>query len=348
LIPRRFRAPGRVNLIGEHTDYNGGLVFPAAIHLETRVTVTPNSDGRLRASSNSLPGTLDAPIDALAPAGNWTDYVAGVAVQLQITEGADLAFESDIPLGGGLSSSAALTVSTALALGPGSRSKPEIALLCQRAENEFTGMQCGIMDPLSICLGEPGHALRIDCGDLSFQPIPIPASVRLVIANTMVKHELAASAYNDRRSACESAARRLGVPFLRDVAYSSLDGAELRCARHVLTENQRVLAFEAALLNGDLHAAGAQMFASHQSLKDDFEVSCEELDIMVSIARQLPGVYGARLTGGGFGGCTINLVAASRVDEAVSQLAQRYRAATQIDPHIFVTRPAAGASEIYE
>ena len=346
--PRRFRAPGRVNLIGEHTDYNGGFVFPAAIHLETRVTVTPNSHRRLRASSNSLPQTLDSPIDALSPAGNWTDYVAGVAVQLQITAGADLVFESDIPLGGGLSSSAALTVATALALGPGSRSKTEIALLCQRAENEFTGMQCGIMDPLSICLGQAAHALHIDCRDLSVQPIPIPENARLVIANTMVKHELAASAYNDRRAACESAARRLAVPFLRDVDYSPLQGAELRCARHVLTENQRVLAFQAALLEGDLNAAGAQMYASHRSLKTDFEVSCEELDTMVDIARQLPGVYGARLTGGGFGGCTINLVAAGQVDAVVAQLAQRYHAATGIEPHIFVTRPAAGASEIVE
>jgi galactokinase len=337
-----------VNLIGEHTDYNGGFVFPAAIHLETRVTATPRGDGRLRAVSNSFPETLDAPIEELRPAGNWTDYVAGVAVQLGIEEGADLRFETDIPIGGGLSSSAALTVSTALALGTGARSKTEIALLCQRAENEFTGMQCGIMDPLSSCCGEAGHALRIDCRDLSVRPVAIPDSVRLVIANTMVKHSLAASAYNDRRAACESAARRLGVPFLRDVDAGGLAGAELRCARHVLSENARVLAFEAALLAGDLRAAGAQMYASHESLRDDFEVSCEELDIMVSSARELPGVYGARLTGGGFGGCTINLVAAGSVEETVARLGEGYRKATGIEPHIFVTRPSPGASEMVE
>ena len=346
--PRRFRAPGRVNLIGEHTDYNGGFVFPAAIHLATRVTVTARGDGRLRAASNAFPETLDADVTALQPTGNWTDYVAGVAAQLQITEGADLWIETDIPIGGGLSSSAALTVATALALGAGNRPRLEIARLCQRAENEFTGMRCGIMDPFASCLGEAGHALRIDCRDLSYKAIPLPESVRLVIANTMVRHALAGTAYNDRRAACESAAARLGVSFLRDIDYSSLTGVELRCARHVITENQRVLDFEAALLSGDLEAAGEQMYASHESLKTDFEVSCPELDAMVEIARRLRGVYGARLTGGGFGGCTINLVAADAVEDVVRQLRAGYEAAAGMVPHIFVTSPAAGASEIIE
>ena len=344
--PRRFRAPGRVNLIGEHTDYNGGFVFPAAIDLATYVAVTPRADGRLRAASNSFPETLDTPITALKPSGNWTDFVAGVASLLQITEGADLWFTTDIPIGGGLSSSAALAVATALALGAGNRPPPEIARLCQRAENEFTGMKCGIMDPFTSCLGEEGHALRIDCRDLTYKAIPIPPEVRLVIANTMVKHELAASAYNDRRAACECAAARLGVPFLRDVNYSALQGVELRCARHVITENARVLNFEAALLAGDLPAAGRLMYESHRSLQTDFEVSCTELDTMVEIARELPGVYGARMTGGGFGGCTVNLVAADAVEGVVSRLRAGYETATGIVPHIFVTSPAAGASEI--
>ena len=344
--PRLFRAPGRVNLIGEHTDYNGGFVFPAAIDRATYVAAAPNSTLRLRAASLSLPETLDTPLSLLQPTGNWTSFIAGVAALLEITTGADLLIATDVPIGGGLSSSAALTVATALALGPGNRSKPEIARLCQRAENEFTGMQCGIMDPFSSCLGEEGCALRIDCRDLSYKAIPLPPSVRLIIANTMVKHSLAASAYNDRRAACESAARRLGVPFLRDVDYASLQGAELRCARHVLTENARVLAFENALLSGDLAGAGEAMYASHESLRTDYEVSCPELDLMVDAARRLPGVYGARMTGGGFGGCTINLVAADSASQVVEQLSAAYLSATGIAPHIFVTRPAAGASEI--
>jgi galactokinase len=344
--PRVFRAPGRVNLIGEHTDYNGGFVFPAAIDLATYVAIAPRDDGRLRAASLSLPETLDAPIALLKPSGNWTDYVAGVAAFLEIKQGADLLIATDLPIGGGLSSSAALEVSTAFALGAGDRPRKEIALLCQRAENEFTGMQCGIMDPFTSCLGEEGAALRIDCRDLSYTVVPIPPQVRLVIANTMVKHRLAASAYNDRRAACEKAAARLGVPYLRDVDYGRLEGAELRCARHVITENARVLNFEEALSAGNLEFAGEQMYESHQSLKVDFQVSCEELDAMVDIARELPGVYGARMTGGGFGGCTINLVAADSAGHVVDRLRAGYENATGIPPRIFICRPSAGASEV--
>ncbi|MBL8236094.1 MAG: galactokinase [Bryobacterales bacterium] len=343
---RLFRAPGRVNLIGEHTDYNGGFVFPAAIDRATYVAVAPREDRRLRAASLSLPETLDVPLGHRQPAGNWTDFITGVAALLQLEVGADLLIATDVPIGGGLSSSAALTVSTAFALGGGTLPRTEIARLCQRAENEFTGMQCGIMDPFASCLGEDGCALRIDCRDLSYKAVPLPGEVRLVIANTMVKHELAASAYNERRAACESAAARLGVPFLRDVDYSSLTGRELLCARHVMTENSRVIAFADALLAGDMTKAGTAMYASHESLKTDYEVSCQELDTMVEIASKLPGVHGARMTGGGFGGCTINLVAADHAPEIVEQLTAGYRAATGIPPHIFITRPSAGASEI--
>jgi galactokinase len=344
--PRVFRAPGRVNLIGEHTDYNGGFVFPAAIDRATYVAVAPREDGRLRAASMALPETLDVLVGETAVSGTWTDFVLGVAVLLGRTEGADLLYATDVPIGGGLSSSAALSVSTAFALGTGDRTREEIALLCQRAENEFTGMQCGIMDPLSSCLGEAGKALLIDCRDLSYKTVAIPDGVRLVIANTMVKHELAGSEYNDRRAACEMAAAKLDVPYLRDVDYSGLEGAELRCARHVITENARVLAFEAALLGGDMEAAGREMYASHESLRVDFAVSCEELDTMVSIARGISGVHGARMTGGGFGGCTINLVAAEAAGAVVAALTAGYERATGIRPHIFETRAAAGACEV--
>lgn len=344
--PRLFRAPGRVNLIGEHTDYNGGYVFPAAIHPATYAAAAPRTDGRIRAASLSFPETLDATFDDLAPTGNWTGFVAGVATLLGAKSGADLLFATEIPIGGGLSSSAALSVSTAFALGTGDRTRPEIALLCQRAENEFTGMQCGIMDPFASCLGQEGCALRIDCRDLSFRAVPLPPGVRLVIANTMVKHELAASEYNARRLTCESAAARLGVPYLRDVGYGSLQGDELRCARHVISENARVLEFEEALLAGDLGRAGQAMYASHHSLQHDFQVSCPELDTMVAIARELPGIFGARMTGGGFGGCTINLVAADAVDRFVNLLLRGYEKVTSITPHVFATCAAAGAAEV--
>lgn len=344
--PRVFRAPGRVNLIGEHTDYNGGYVFPAAIDRATYVAMAPREDGRLRAASLALPETLDVPVGQTAVSRNWTDFVLGVALLLGRKDGADLLYATDVPIGGGLSSSAALSVSTALALGTGERTREEIALLCQRAENEFTGMQCGIMDPLSSCLGEEGKALLIDCRDLSYRTVAIPEGVRLVIANTMVKHELGGTEYNERRAACELAAAKLDVPYLRDVEYAGLEGMELRCARHVITENARVLEFAEALLGGDMGAAGRAMYASHESLRTDFAVSCDELDTMVALAGTIPGVFGARMTGGGFGGCTINLVAAERAGEVVAVLSAGYEQATGIRPHIFETRAAAGASEV--
>jgi galactokinase len=344
--PRLFRAPGRVNLIGEHTDYNAGFVFPAALDLSTFVAVAPNNAGRLRAASLSLPDTLDAPVASRQTAGNWTDFITGVAALLEIQQGYDLLIATEVPLGAGLSSSAALSVATAFALGAGSLPRPAIALLCQRAENEFTPTQCGIMDPLASCLGAAGHALLIDCRDLSVRPVPIPPSVRLVIANTMAHHELAASAYNDRRATCERAAASLGVPHLRNVDYRPLDGEQLKRARHVLTENHRVLAFAAALEAGDLARAGEGMYSSHASLRDDFEVSCPELDAMVEAARPLPGVYGARMTGGGFGGCTVNLVAAEHVASVVPALRQAYLNRTGLNPDIFVCRPGPGAAEV--
>lgn len=300
--PRLFRAPGRVNLIGDHTDYNGGFVFPAAIDRATYIAVSPRHDGRLRASSMSVPGTLDIRVGEWRRSGNWTDFVTGVAALLGIQVGADLLVDSEVPIGGGLSSSAALAVSVALALGAGERPRADIARICQRAENEFTGVLSGIMDPLTSCLAVAAHLLCIDCRDLSHRTVPLPPNVRLVVANTMVKHELAGTAYNQRRAECESAAARLRVPFLRDVDIGPLVGVELRRARHVISENSRVLQCEAALLAGDLSTAGRLMDESHWSLQRDFEVSCPELDTMARIARELDGVYGARMTGGASAG----------------------------------------------
>ena len=346
--PRLFWAPGRVNLIGEHTDYNGGFVMPAAIDLGTVAAVAPRGDGRLRLASLDLPGELDAPLAGLRPHGDWTDYAAGVTVQLGGGGGADLLFGSDVPLGGGLSSSAALEVATALALGlPANLAT---ARLCQQAENEFAGLRCGIMDQYASCCGMEDHALQLDCLHLTCQPVPIPASAVLVIANTMVKHALAAGEYNERRGACESAARKLGVATLREAQASdhpSFTDLERRCARHVAAENERVAAFAAALRAQRLTEAGGLLYASHASLRDDYRVSCAELDLMVELARATPGVFGARMTGGGFGGCTVNLVAAPAAAEAVASLQERYAAATGVRPAITVRRASAGAREIF-
>lgn len=353
--PRVFRAPGRVNLIGEHTDYNGGFVLPAAIDLATYVAVAPREDRRLVAASLEVPGELDGELGTLRTQKSWTDYVAGVAVLGRVERGANLLIASEVPIGGGLSSSAALEVATALALGLGDMPRIELARLCQRAENEFAGMRCGIMDQFTSCLGRQGHALRIDCRDLTYHEVPIPESVRLLIANTMVKHELAASAYNTRREECEEAAHRLDVSLLREITPEDFHrrGHELpvpvrnRC-QHVITENERVDRFISALRFGDLARAGRRMMESHESLRDDFAVSCEELDTMVAIASSIEGVYGSRMTGGGFGGCTINLVEASQVGAIRAEISRRYEQATGIQPDIYVCQPADGASEVLE
>jgi galactokinase len=342
--PRLYWAPGRVNLIGEHTDYNGGLVMPAAIDLGTIAAIAPREDARLRIASLDLPGTLDADITTLKLRGNWTDYPAGVAHLLRRNQGADLLFASTVPLGSGLSSSAAITVATALALGAASADMAT-AQLCQRAENTFAGAMCGIMDPFASCHGIADHALLLDCLSLTFEPVPIPPQTRLVIVNSMVRHELAGGEYNARRAACESAARKLGAPTLREAqAFDDpkLNDDERRCARHVHTENARALSFANALRSGELEEAGRLMYASHESLREDFRVSCEELDALVAIARETPGVIGARMTGGGFGGCTVNLVRADAAESA----GERIRAKYGRNAEVYICRASAGAHEV--
>ncbi len=342
--PRLFWAPGRVNLIGEHTDYNGGFVMPAAIDLGTIAAIAPRKDGRLRIASLDLPGTLDAEIAALTPRGNWTDYPAGVAHLMQPAHGADLLFASSVPLGSGLSSSAAITVATALALGAASADM-STARLCQRAENTFAGAMCGIMDPFASCHGIADHALLLDCLSLTFEPVPIPSQTRLVIVNSMVRHELAGGEYNARRSACESAARKLGAPTLRETPTFDdpmLTDDERRCARHVHNENARAQSFAAALRGEQLEEAGRLMYASHESLREDFRVSCEELDALVAIARETPGVIGARMTGGGFGGCTVNLVHAGAAENAGEQIRAKYGRYAEV----YICRASPGAHEV--
>jgi galactokinase len=356
-----FRAPGRVNLIGEHTDYNDGFVLPIAIDRACCVLAQPRSDRTLRIHSQQFGETAEFPLDAPRRSNHWSDYVRGVAWALREAgrppAGVDLLVASEVPLGSGLSSSAALEVSTAfalLAVSGHTLDRKAIALAAQRAENEFVGMRCGLMDQLAACFGREGHALLIDCRSLEITPVPLDESrVRIVVANTMVKHELAASAYNARRRECEDAAARLGVRALRDASWEEIESRAAawpdsmrRRARHVTTENARVAAAVFALRQSDFGEIGRLMEASHKSLDEDYEVTCAELNTMVACARKLPGCYGARMTGGGFGGCTVSLVHAEAAEKFAAQLARDYAAATGLRPDVFICRASASAAEL--
>lgn len=330
-MTKRFRAPGRVNLIGEHTDYNDGFVMPAAIELETVATV-----------GGSGWHSTDEPT-------GWTKYVEGVLKQLRqrgvAVPDVGLTFESTIPLGAGLSSSAALEVSAALAMlwaANGSMEKIEIAKACQQAEIETVGLGCGVMDQFASLHGVEGHAVMLDCRSLEHRLVPIPKNLALVIADTGVKHQLASSEYNARRADCEAAARKMGVSSLRDAATHGGD----RRARHIVSENRRVLQFAEALAQEDRKAMGQLMAESHESLRVDYEVSCDELDAMVGAAQECVGLVGARMTGGGFGGSTINLVEAELASEFARQLAAGYRERTGIEARTYVTQAAAGAGPV--
>lgn len=360
---RIYRAPGRVNLIGEHTDYNDGFVLPAAIDLYTHVTISPRDDRKLLIHSESFSDDVEFDLNDSRPIarGHWSDYICGVAVTLERAgyelKGAALAIRSTVPIGAGLSSSAALEVAAGYALLANSAHEAdllELAKLCQLAENEFVGMRCGIMDQFVSCFGQAGHSLLLDCRSLEYRPVPISGEVRLVVCNTMIRHELAASEYNNRRSECEAGVRHFArflpnVRALRDVTIDDLEsyGSDLpeaifkRC-RHVVTENDRVEKAATALQRNDLDAFGELMAGSHRSLRDDYEVSCAELDTMVDLARQVEGVYGARMTGGGFGGCTINLVRSDCVDRFKETVTQRYQRVTGIAAEIYVCSTADG------
>ena len=357
--PRLFRAPGRVNLIGEHTDYTGGLVMPAAIDCSTWVAAGRREDRMIRAISEGFPGVLEFSLDQTPRRhGNWTDYVAGVALMLEAVghrlRGANLLIHGEVPVGSGLSSSAAIEVATALALLRNSDLSMEplqVALLCQRAENEFVGIKCGIMDQFISCLGRENHALMLDCRSLTYRAVRLPSEASLVICNTMVRHELASSEYNRRREDCEAAARITGP--LRDLTMetferraSNLSDPIRKCCRHIVSENARVLEAAASLEQGDIVAFGRHMEESHRSLRDDYRVSCSQLDLMAELAGGLPGVYGSRMTGGGFGGCTISLVESSRVEEFVNQMTAGYSRQAGLQPDIYVCRAEEGAKEL--
>ncbi|HEY6802499.1 MAG TPA: galactokinase [Pyrinomonadaceae bacterium] len=364
---KKFRAPGRVNLIGEHTDYNDGFVMPVAINFSTFVDYYPSTDRTLRFHSDNfneeVSFDLDNPLKEAR--GHWSDYPIGVALMLMRAgfqlEAARLVISSDVPIGSGLSSSAAIEVATALALTSNSTSVPdrtELAKLCRKAENEFVGARVGIMDQFVSLCGAQDSALLLDCRSLEFKLLPLATDAQLVICNTMVKHALASGAYNERRAQCEEGVRRLstvlpGIEALRDLTSTELEQHKdvlpevvYRRCRHIVTENERVLGAGEALVGGDTRKFGELMNASHESLRNDFEVSCEELDLMVGFAREVDGVLGARMTGGGFGGCTVNLVAPGQVEEFEAFVAGRYEEATKLKPEIYVCSAVNGAEEM--
>jgi galactokinase len=368
-VPRVYRAPGRVNLIGEHTDYNDGFVMPVAIGMYTYVAAGPRSNRTIEIHSENFSQSKTFSLDSLngGPSGHWSDYVRGVAAVLEAggckLQGTNLVIRGDVPIGSGLSSSAAVEVATALALldvAGLSMDRREVALMCQRAENEHTGTRCGIMDQFVSCFGAAGHVLLLDCRDLALTLLPIPADARIIVCNSKVKHALALGEYNRRREDCEEGVRLLQRVLpqaiaLRDVTNTDLETHTallspqvFRRCRHVISENARVLQAAEALTAGDMKSFGRLMYQSHASLRDDYEVSCRELDVLVELARGMEGVFGARMTGGGFGGCTVNLVRAEAAEQFQLEIRRGYESATGIVPDVYVCSAADGAGLVSE
>jgi galactokinase len=389
--PRIYHAPGRVNLIGEHTDYNDGFVMPIALDRRTWVAAAPRADRLVVAHSREYDETVTIDLDAAAagPARHWSDYVRGVAVILDGADGdpervalqqldgrhdgdmadagrpvqgrlggAELLIASDVPVGAGLSSSAALEVACGYALADLNGlavDLTDLARTAQRAEHQFAGTRCGIMDQMIACYGRQGAALMLDTRSLERRWVPLPPDLCVVIANTMVRHALASGEYNARRADCEAGVAILArldssIRALRDATLAQLDAARAgmpervyRRCRHVISENTRVEAAARALGGGDLSRVGALMQASHASLRDDYEVSCAELDHLVEAFSSIDGVYGARMTGGGFGGCAVALVDLRAEANVRRDVARRYHVATGRQPDVWVTSAGGGA-----
>jgi galactokinase len=356
------RAPGRVNLIGEHTDYNDGFVLPLAINRAIWIALIPRADRQVVAYSLDYDERITLSLQAIEHGGpGWSEYLKGVAWALeeagyQLT-GWQGALAGDVPLGAGLSSSAALELATARAFAAVSHlnwSPPEMARLAQKAENRWVGVNCGIMDQMISAAGVAGHALLIDCRSLQTTPAPFPEGTVVVVMDTNTRRGLVDSAYNERRAQCEEASRFFGVPALRDVDLATFKNraAEMppltrRRARHVITENQRTLQAVEAMQCSDARLLGELMKASHISLRDDFEVSSPELDLMVELATRQPGCFGARMTGGGFGGCAVALVGSAVTQAFVAAVEQEYESKSGIVPQLYVCRATNGAEIIY-
>ncbi len=372
---RVFASPGRVNLIGEHTDYNGGYVFPAALTMQTTIIARKRDDNIIRLKATDLDGIVEAEISKLSSYKGipWGDYQLGVAYIMQKAGydivGADLLYDDTVPHGGGLSSSAAIEVSTALMFAIFSNEKNsiekdidmiEIAKLSQKAEHEYAGVNCGIMDQFASSMGKKGHAIFLDCKTLDYKLVPLDLKdIKIIISNTRKKHSLGASKYNERRAECEKALSILkgAMPdktCLGDISaeefslHSHLieDDVIRKRAEHVILEDDRVLRAVDCLKKGDVKAFGELMNKSHDSLRDLYEVSCFELDTMVEEARKLPFVLGTRMTGAGFGGCTVSLVRAEGADEFIEKVGKAYEEKTGLVPSFYVTDAGDGGREI--
>ena len=362
-------APGRVNLIGEHTDYNGGFVFPCALDLGTECSARKRTDSKLRLYSENFSGegVIEITLDKLSKTGRWIDYPVGVirafnSFGYEVSCGADIVFCGNLPDGAGLSSSAALEVLTGVLLRELYSfhvTPQELAVFGQFAENRFIGVNCGIMDQFASALGKKDHAVLLNTDTLEFKYAPLPCDkTSILIVNSGVKHSLASSAYNDRRRECERALSDIR----KEIAAASLcaitpdefsahshtirDSVCAKRAKHAVGENARTIAAYDALINGDLSAFGRLMNESHVSLRDDYEVSCPEIDYLVETAWKIEGVLGARMTGGGFGGCTVNLVYNSAVDTFFETIKAAYSQRFGIDAAIYTVKPGDGARRI--
>lgn len=356
------RAPGRVNLIGEHTDYNDGFVLPMAIDRAVWIAFHPRNDAMVRLFSLDFQTDSVFELHSLAKGKGWIEYIKGVAHEMMGAgyelRGFDGVITGDVPRGAGLSSSAALELAAARAFAAASNIEwdaPKMAKLAQKAENEWVGVKCGIMDQMASAASREGHALFLDCRSLETQHIPLPAGISVVILDTSTRRGLVDSEYNERRSQCEEAARWFGVKALRDVDVSDLgkwkagnrlSETAIKRARHIVTENARVLEAIEAMRNGDAERLGELFNASHESLRNDFEVTNEALDIMVGCAREQKGCYGARMTGAGFGGCAVALVNEKNAGEFVRTVRGAYRQRSGREAAVYVCRPSEGASLI--
>jgi len=349
----RASAPGRVNLIGEHTDYNGGFVLPTAIPQQTSAELVPRSDTTVTVFSTNQAHPGEYTLGAEHPRGDWLDYIQGVTWSLRkagigLPGGFDLSLTSDVPLGAGLSSSAALEVAVlrvirdAFAVDLGDI---QLARIGQTAENDFVGARSGIMDQMAATMADDTSALFLDTRSLEFKRIPLPSRADLVVVHSGVSHGIAAGEYNTRRAECEDAARRLGVPQLRDISTADLDRVDAlpepfgRRARHVVTEDQRVLDAVQALESSDVEELGRLFAASHASMRDDFEVSTPEVDLLVNLAQADPDIFGARMTGGGFGGSVVMLAQRGRGREAGLRIARAYAERSRRTPALLVPAP---------
>jgi len=352
------RAPGRVNLIGEHTDYNDGFVLPMAIDRAAWIALHPRDDGRVRVYSLDYEEKAEFSLDGLHKGKGWTEYIKGVANELKVAglqvKGWDGILGGDVPKGAGLSSSAALELAAARAFAAVSKfdwNSAQMAQIGQKAENRWVGVNCGIMDQMVSAAAQAGHALFLDCRSLEYEHVPLPDGVAVVVMDTSTRRGLVDSAYNERRAQCEAAAKFFGVPALRDVNLEEfnaksgdLENTVMRRARHIITENQRVLDAVAAMRTGNVQDLGRLFNESHTSLRDDFEVTNEALNQIVAAAQVHPACFGARMTGAGFGGCAVALVDEKQMGGFISTVAENYRQHSGFEAQFYVCLPSEGAS----